>query len=246
MLGVYAVLDLHCHILPNLDDGAQTMDESLEMAALAASSGVHYIFATPRCNTRDPRKNYRSAPLIAAYETLQQALDDRQIPITILSGAEVLARGDFEAHLEAEDFMTLNGSRYLLTEFYFDEAPAYMEHCLQAVEAARLVPVIAHPERYFCIQRNPGLATDWAERGRILQINKGSLLGTLGQSACLTAALLLRRAVNPVIASDAHRVNLRSPHMGPLLELLDRSFPEIDPRLVLHTLPLKIAKDETV
>ena len=178
MLGVYAVLDLHCHILPNLDDGAQTMDESLEMAALAASSGVHYIFATPHCNTRDPRKNYRSAPLIAAYETLQQALDDRQIPITILSGAEVLARGDFEAHLEAEDFMTLNGSRYLLTEFYFDEAPAYMEHCLQAVEAARLVPVIAHPERYFCIQRNPGLATDWAERGRILQINKGSLLGT--------------------------------------------------------------------
>ena len=186
------MLDLHCHILPGLDDGAPDEAVSLAMAAMAADSGVTHIFATPHCNTRDVRKNYRSAELIAAYKVLQTALDEVRIPITILSGAEVLAREGFEAHLEADDFMTLNGSRYLLTEFYFNEGPEYMEHCLRAIEAAELVPVIAHPERYFCIQRNPRLAIDWAEGGRVLQLNKDSLLGLLGEEPYLTAAVLLR------------------------------------------------------
>ena len=240
------MFDLHCHILPGLDDGAQSLDDSLEMAAIAAHSGVKYIFATPHCNTRSEQKNFRSEELIEAYKALQAELDEAEIPVKILSGAEILARGDFEAHLEADDFMTLNASRYLLIEFYFDESIDYMERCLRAVEEANMIPVIAHPERYFCVQRSPELAQLWAEHGRLLQLNKGSLLGELGEAAYLTGALLLRRGAVSVIASDAHHYLYRTPHMGPLLEVLDRRFPEVDPEALLWRIPMKIAKDQTL
>ena len=84
------MLDLHCHILPGLDDGAAELGVSLEMAALAADSGVTHVFATPHCNTRNPQKNFRSRELIEAYTALQRELDRAGIPIRILSGAEVL------------------------------------------------------------------------------------------------------------------------------------------------------------
>ena len=240
------MLDLHCHILPGLDDGAEDPEVSLAMAAMAADSGVTHIFATPHCNTRNVRQNFRSRSLIAAYTDLQDALDEAGIPVKILSGAEVLARGHFAEHLAAGDFMTLNGSRYLLVEFYFDEDPDYMEDCLSAAEAEGLVPVVAHPERYFCVQRAPELAQVWAERGRVLQLNKGSLLGLLGEDAFNTASLLLRRGAVSVIASDAHHFRWRTPHMGELLRVLERRFPEADPGLLLHDNPLKIARDQVL
>ncbi|MBR7010896.1 MAG: phosphotransferase [Oscillospiraceae bacterium] len=237
------MLDLHCHILPGLDDGAPDEAVSLAMAAMAADSGVTHIFATPHCNTHSEQKNYRSASLIEAYRSLQRRIDEAGIPLKILAGAEVLARGSFFRRLAEGDFMTLNGSRYLLLEFYFDEAPDYMEECLSAVEAEGLVPVVAHPERYFCIQDRPDLAQVWAERGRVLQLNKGSLLGDLGERAYDTAALLLRREAVAAIASDAHHVRYRNPHMGPLLQCLEQRFPNADPVLLLRETPLRIAKD---
>jgi protein-tyrosine phosphatase len=240
------MLDLHCHILPGLDDGAADPGVALEMAAMAADSGVTHIFATPHCNTRNPRKNYRTPRLIAAYSALQALLDEAGIPVRILSGAEVLCRGRFRERLAAGDFMTLNGSRYLLVEFYFDEDPAYMESCLKAVEAEGLVPVVAHPERYFCVQRSPQLAQQWADAGRVLQLNKDSLLGDLGAEAYFTSRLLLERGAVTVIASDAHHFRYRDPHMGALLDCLARRFPGTDPEPLLRINPLKIARDQAL
>jgi protein-tyrosine phosphatase len=240
------MLDLHCHILPGLDDGAPDPEVSLRMAAAAAESGVTHIFATPHCNTHSSLKNYRSPELISAYSDLQTALDRAGIPLRILSGSEVLARGRFAEHLAAGRFMTLNGSRYLLVEFYFDEDPGYMEECLEAVEAEGLVPVIAHPERYFCVQRSPERAQIWAQWGRVLQLNKGSLLGELGETCYTTSALLLRRGAVSVIASDAHHYLSRTPRMDMLPEVLARRFPEADPELLLRINPMRIAKDQTL
>lgn len=237
------MIDLHCHILPGLDDGAADPGVSLEMAAMAADAGVSRIFATPHCNTRNEQKNFRSQALLDACAALQDALDNEGIPVRIYPGAEVLARGRFEKHLAAGDFMTLNGSRYLLTEFYFDESADYMGHCLRAILEAKLVPVIAHPERYYCVQRSPELAELWAQDGCVLQINKGSLLGELGEGSFVTASMLLRRGVVSVIASDAHHFRYRTPQMHMLPELLLRRFPEADPELLLRVNPLRIAED---
>ena len=240
------MIDLHCHILPGLDDGAESPEVALEMAALAAESGVTHIFATPHCNTRDERRNYRSLELIDAYHALQEALDHFRIPVMILPGAEVLARGRFDDHLAAGDFLTLNGSRYLLVEFYFDEEPEYMEDVLRGIEARGLVPVVAHPERYYAVQQAPELALRWADARRVLQLNKGSILGDLGEDAYLTAAYLLHQGAASVIASDAHHCRWRTPHMGQLTEALELRFPKTDADLLLRRNPLAIAKDQSL
>ncbi len=124
-----------------------------------------------------------------------------------------------------------------------EEDTACMVLFLTAVAAGGLVPVIAHPERYFNVQRSPDIAQRWADRGFVLQLNKGSLLGELGPESFDTAALLLRRGAVSVIASDAHHFLWRTPHMGALLQCLEQRFPEIDPELLLRINPMRIAKD---
>ena len=205
------MIDLHCHILPGADDGSDSYDTSCRMAAMAADSGVRYVLATPHCNTHDPRKNYRSADLLRAVRALQAELDRWQIPVTVLPGAEVLLRENPQELLEQNLLQTLNDSRYLLVEFYFDEDPGAMSRRLSVIAAAGLIPVIAHPERYFAVQDVPALAQKWADRGWVLQLNKGSILGDLGEQAYDTAALLLRSGAAAVIASDAHDVWQRTP-----------------------------------
>ncbi len=237
------MIDLHCHILPGLDDGSDSLDTSCRMAALAADCGVRYIVATPHCNTRSDPKNYRSAALRDALTALQRELDRWQIPVRLLPGAEVLVRGDFEDLLARDMLPTLNGSRYLLVEFYFDESASFMERALRAVRQAGLVPVLAHPERYAAIQARPHLAELLRDAGCLLQLNKDSILGRLGEDCFDTASLLLHRGLAFALASDAHHYRRRSTDLTLLLEALDRRFPEADPEKLLRTNPLLIVND---
>lgn len=236
------MIDLHCHILPGLDDGSDSMDTSCRMAAIAAACGIRTIAATPHRGIDPALEAGGAARVRADVRTLQQELDRWEIPVRLLPGSELLLRAG-QPLPGPDSLLTLNGSRYLLVEFYFDEHPAVMERKLQEAEAAGLVPVIAHPERYFCVQQNPSLADLWAEKGRILQVNKGSLLGSLGEGAYLTSALLLRRELVSVIASDAHHFRRRTPELRGLLEALEERFPAVDADLLLRKNPDRILRD---
>ncbi len=237
------MVDLHCHILPGVDDGSDSPDTSCRMAAMAADCGVRYIVATPHCNNRGMPENYRSRELLGAFRALQEELDRWSIPIRILPGSEVLARENLPSLLENRSLLTLNGSRYLLVEFFFDEAPEAMDRYLGMIFSAGLVPVVAHPERYFCVQEVPRIAADWVDRGCLLQINKGSILGSLGEGAYYAAARLLRDGLAAVIATDAHHHRYRNTDFSKLLQALGRRFPEIDPDLLLQKNPAKIARN---
>lgn len=240
------MIDLHCHILPGLDDGAANIDVSLRMAAQAADSGVQVICATPHCNTRSEPKNYRSAALSGAVSDFQRELDRWRIPIRVLPGAEVLVRGDFERLLEQGRFPTLNHSRYMLVEYYFDESPSLISRSLRAVRQAGCVPVVAHPERYYAVQERPYLAELWREEGCLLQLNKGSILGELGEACFNTASLMLHRHLAFALATDAHNHTTRNTDIIPMLAALERRFPEADPEQLLMRNPMKLINDEPV
>ena len=112
------MVDIHCHILPGVDDGAPSMEDSLEMARMAADSGVTDIIATPHCNLPgNGPKNYRSASLRAAFSRLQQALDAEGIPLRIHPGAEVFCTPELPRLLDQRQLQTLGGSRSLLVDF---------------------------------------------------------------------------------------------------------------------------------
>lgn len=215
------MIDLHCHILPGVDDGAPDMDAALEMARMAAGSGVSTIVATPHCNLPgSDSKNYRSSYLDDQFSLLQSHIRAAQLPLTVLPGAEVLCTPEVPDLLRQGQLLTLAGSDYLLLEFFFDESLEYMDDMLQAISALGITPVIAHPERYEAVQHTPHVLQRWFYHDYIIQLNKGSILGRLGRRAQRTADWILSRGLAHVVASDAHSPEMRTPDMTQLYQYL--------------------------
>lgn len=224
------MIDIHCHILPSVDDGADSMEDALEMARMAADSGVTAIVATPHCNLPGTEeKNYISPDLAQQFCQLQREIRQAGIDLTLYPGAEVLCTPEVPELLEQDALLTLAGSDYLLVEFFFDETLDYMDTMLSAVAERGRIPVVAHPERYEAVQRAPGIVDRWFRNGWIIQLNKGSILGRLGRKAERTAHWILSRGLAHVVASDAHSPRVRTPHMEELTEYLCQL---CDPRYV--------------
>lgn len=236
------MIDLHCHILPGVDDGADSLGTALAMARVAAGSGIDTIVATPHCNA--PGKshldgNFRSRKLDGAFAALQDAFKTDGLPVGVLPGCELLLYGNVDKLLE-RPVCTLAESRYLLVEFFFDEHPRAMDDALATVAAHGYVPVVAHPERYFCVQDLPQLVRGWFDRGYVIQLNKDSILGNLGEGAYDVSRQLLRERLCHVIASDAHHNMRRRPTFEAVWDELEYCFPTLDPALLLEKNPRKI------
>lgn len=234
--------DIHCHILPGVDDGAETMEYAVLMARMAWESGVRRIIATPHCNLPG-LDNYRSPRLSERFSLLQQAVREAGIGIELLPGAEVLGTSQVPQLLRERKLPTLANSRYLLMEFFFDESLEEMDQLLHAVSRAGLVPVIAHPERYEAVQRQPLTVARWFHSGYVIQLNKGSLLGRLGRRAKAAADWIMDRQLAHIIASDAHGCDMRTPHMSQLHEYLLDRYGRAYTDILLHANPGRVAQD---
>ena len=132
---------------------------------------------------------------------------------------------------DAHQLPTLGQTNYVLTEFYFDESYAFMDESLLQLADSGYRPVIAHPERYGVIQRDPGLVRRWARLGYVIQLNKGSILGAFGGRPEQAAHDLLAMGIAHLFASDAHSCISRTPHMSGLQatiqELCDENYASI-------------------
>lgn len=245
------MIDIHCHILPFVDDGAESMEDAVEMARMAAESGVTAIIATPHCNLpQGEEKNYSSPALQQRFLQLQQAVRAADIPLTILPGCEVFCTPEVPELLRRNQLLTLADSRYLLLEFFFDEELDYMDEMLSAVAQQGYVPVIAHPERYEAVQRTPHIVERWFRAGYIIQLNKGSILGRLGRGAARTSQWILSRGLAHVVASDAHSPSYRTPDMTQLIDYLSdlcageyvEILLDINPERILRNRPILAAE----
>lgn len=157
--------DMHCHILPCVDDGAGSVEEACSMAWKAWENGTKRIIATPHFCRPDQRRR-RSVQEYRRYVyLLQQGLRELGCGLELRAGMEVFATAELPKLLDRQEVLTLADSRYLLVEFYFDERGDYMDDALRLVADRGYVPVVAHPERYHEIQRNPALAASWFRRG---------------------------------------------------------------------------------
>ncbi len=206
--------DLHCHLLPNLDDGAQSDQEALHMAQVAVAAGTKEIVCTPHCSTDDLMLPLRLHRIIVQTARMNALLARMKLPLQLHPGMELLCVDSPEEILAEGDFLTLAFSRYLLIEFPFDIRSAAILDAAEAVYQAGLCPVLAHPERYFCVQWTPELISSWVERGWLIQINRGSITGGFGPEARTTARWILRRRLAHLVASDAHSPKARTPDLS--------------------------------
>ncbi len=204
------MIDIHCHILPGIDDGAECAAVACKLARAAVDGGVDTIVATPHCNLPHCYPNYRGRRYTESLSMFRALLRQEGIPLKILPGAEVFAnRENLGRLLDEGRLMTLNHSRYLLVEFPFRASEGEISGLLREIAQRGLVPVIAHPERYVALQNHSALAAQWYEQGYVLQVNRPSLEGKLGYGAMEAARELLSMGLAHVIASDAHDLYYR-------------------------------------
>ncbi len=233
------MIDIHCHILPDFDDGAADLDASLSMAREAAASGVTDIIVTPHFMGREDSLDHIPL-LLSRYQHLLNALDRSGIPLTLHLGAEILCLPETPRLARQGKLPTLGGTNYLLCEFYFNEAGPYMDRILAALRAAGYRIVVAHPERYEAVQHDPRIALRWFRQGYVLQINKGSPLGVFGSRVQRTAESLLENGLAHIVATDSHGTPYRNSEMRRIQSWLRSHCPADYVRVLLEENPQRL------
>lgn len=234
------MIDLHSHILPGLDDGARSLQESIAMARMAVDSGVTAMVATPHCSD-DRRRDVYDAWLL-----LREAMEEARIPLQLFLGMEIFGTPATAQMLKNGSLFTLNQSRYPLVEFSFHSDGEEETHILRSICRAGFRPVVAHPERYSYVQRDPAIVNTWYQMGCLLQLNRGSILGRFGHKAQQTAAQLVVRGFTAAVASDAHSPRSRTPWMADVSELLLEGLSPEQVRQLLHDNPMHIIQNEDI
>ena len=232
--------DIHCHILPDFDDGADCLEESLAMARMAAASGVQSIAATPHF-PGVPESLEQLDVLSERFNTLSRAIREEGIPLTLHRGAEILCLPETPELAKAHVLPTLGETDYLLTEFPFHTPGDTMTRMLHDLREAGYRPVVAHPERYGAVQAEPRLAAYWFRHmDCVLQLNKGSALGAFGSRVQQPARLLLDQGLVHIVASDAHSSCRRTPHMSRIRDWLSETCGPEYTAILLHRNPARL------
>ena len=213
------MIDIHAHILPGVDDGSRDIIDSILLAEMAVESGVSTIIATPHSHVRcDAHEHMRR--IGEAFRALRREVDDRGLPLEILPGMEIFCCEDLPERFEEGTVLSLNRTDRYLIEFAFGEDAAQVRRYIEFILERGGLPVIAHPERYTCLQKDLSLADEWIRLGCQLQMNKDSVFGAFGRKERRTALQLLKKRQYTYVASDAHSPYGRTTYLGDIQQFL--------------------------
>ncbi|TFJ93060.1 tyrosine-protein phosphatase [Lentibacillus salicampi] len=217
------MIDLHCHILPGLDDGSKTVVESLSMAEEASKQGITKIVATPHHNNGQYENDGHD--IIEAVHQLNVQLKEENIPVEILAGQEPRVNGNMIADLDNGKVLTLNQtSGYVLVEFPTSQVPKYTTQLLFDMQITGYTPIIVHPERNQELRENPDKLYRLVKNGALTQITAGSLIGNAGKKIQRFAEQMIETNLTHFIASDAHNVRKRGFYMRDALRYLKKNY----------------------
>lgn len=212
------LVDLHCHILPAIDDGSPSLEASLELARQAVADGIRYILAIP--HHMDRHYLNHAGDVAAAVKAFQAELDANDIPLTIFPGQEVHLNGQLMENID--DLLGIDtGRRYLLLELPHEMVPSYLDEMIFQLSCEGITPVIAHPERNVQIIAEPQRLYKLAEDGVLAQVTATSLVGTFGDQVQRTAKEFVKCGLVQVVASDAHTLKNRGFAMTKAYEVLN-------------------------
>jgi protein-tyrosine phosphatase len=206
------VIDLHCHLLPRIDDGAPDMATALAMARIAVADGIRVLACTPHIypGLYDNDAN----GIRAAIRSMQTRLDQEGIPLRLVEGADAHVVPELVEGLKSGRVPTLAGSRYFLFEPPHHVAPPRLEDTAFAAMAAGFVPIVTHPERLSWIESHYPLFQRMAQAGAWMQLTAGALTGRFGRRPQYWSERMLDEGLVAVIATDAHRADRRPPLLG--------------------------------
>jgi protein-tyrosine phosphatase len=237
------LIDLHSHILPGLDDGPDTMEQSITLARLAAADGTRTMVATPHV-----REDYEFDldEIASRTDEVNVALEDESIPVRVVAGAEVALSKLSVFDDETLRRLCLGDSSYLLVESPYTEATDLLEAALFDLQLRGFRVLLAHPERSPTFHKNTERLADLVERGILCSVTAGSMAGRFGRTVTKTTRSMFRGELVHNVASDTHDANRRPPALQAGFRLLDKDLPGLVDQLGWYTgeVPGAILADE--
>lgn len=205
------MIDIHCHILPQVDDGPSSMEESMEMARIAVEEGIDTIINTSHFHTE--MDYITGAKLRERIDIFNYELEKKGIYLKVLPGNELYFNEGLLQHIDDAVFHTLAGSRYVLIEFRPDRLPDNMEEVAYEFKLRGYTPIIAHVERYSPVIKNIEMAKELISYGFLLQMNARSLTSHNDPNYTRLCRGMFQRRMIHLVASDAHDSKIRKPSL---------------------------------
>jgi protein-tyrosine phosphatase len=217
------MIDVHCHLLPGIDDGAQTLDDSIELINLAIADGITHIVATPHIHPG--RFNNNTASIATAYRQVMRWVKQTNAPIKLSTAAEVRISIELLQMLEHHTIPFVgqwDGYNVILLEMPHSHILPGSDKLIKLLLNNNIRPLIAHPERNKEIMAAPEKIKPFVDQGCLLQVTAGALVGRFGTPAQKVATQLCKENLVTLIATDAHNTKHRPPKLAEAYALLDR------------------------
>ncbi len=231
-------IDIHCHILPLMDDGPSGIDESLKMIGIAKRDGISHLFATP--HIADGLFPNDGPKIISSVEDLRRHLPEG---IELLHGADVRITPDLVKRIESGEIPTLHNSGYILIEFPEFIIPPNVEDLIFNLRVHGTTPVITHPERHLRLMHDFTALSGLRKRGAICQITAMSITGEFGPEIRGSSLAMIERGLADIVATDAHNADTRPPVLSRAYREVKKSFGENMARKLFFENPGKILED---
>ncbi len=238
------MVDIHTHIIPNIDDGSKTIEETFELFREAQTEGFTDIILTPHYI----KGYYETNTTIRNYwvNSIQEALKELGININVYVGNEIYVCEDMDKLLFKNEVSSLNNSKYVLFELPMNSNITYLEEVIFKLSNLDKIPIIAHPERYSFVQKDMSLIKKLHEKGVLFQSNYGSILGLYGEGAKKTVEKLLKEKMIDFLASDVHKQNTIYPSIEECKKRIKKIIGEDRLKTITETNPKKIILNESI
>ena len=199
------MIDFHCHIIPGVDDGSKSVEETYNMVLEAKEAGFTDIIMTSHFTSHyyEPK----ISELVFWKEKLQELLKIKEIDINLHSGMEVYVSNSLDELIRSNKIQTIGNSKYILMELPINASINYLDNILYILKTYGLKLILAHPERYIYVQDNPSLIDEYIEKGILIQCNFGSVIGQYGKKVEHTIKRLFKNGQVHFLGSDCHREN---------------------------------------
>lgn len=236
--------DMHCHLLPGIDDGAKDDYEMMKMVRVAYNEGIRTILMTPHYH---PYRGSADAERVMRIFGKTSSLIKHYYPdMEIYTGCEIYYQHDIIDMLKNGELLTLANSDYVLIEFSTDAECSYIRDSLNEVMFAGFKPVIAHIERYDNLMDNRELVEDLVESGIYIQVNAGSVIGKSGSKTKKDIRWLLQNDFVHFVGTDAHDEKIRAPHIKKCERLIEKKYGKDVAERIFHINPQRLIKNNII
>ncbi len=238
-------IDLHTHILPGLDDGAQTIKDSLDMLEVARQDGILTVVATPHV-IRGVFDNSKQN-ILNAVSKLNKTLVNKGIEMTVLPGAEYSLEPDLAQRLVSGDLLTINNNgKYIMIELPSLIVSETVARILYEIQLQGVTPIIAHPERNYTFSKDPNLLKTFVDRGILAQVTSNSIMGIYGKKVRRTAFKLIQIGAIQIMASDGHNIVERPPILSEAYKILKSKWGSEFAKNLVVDIPRLIIECQTI